>query len=77
MTHAVDTSFGRIMDRVGQGLLEPLGHSLLDPLGYHAVTSRVALRRAGVVNGIWNAVLNTLGELFLGLAWHNGVAGCV
>lgn len=65
------------MDCVRQSLLETLWYGLLNPLWYNAVPRGVALGRASVVDSVRNTLLDALGELLLGLAWDNGVAGCV
>lgn len=77
VTYTVDTSLRSVMDRIGQSLLETFRHSLLHGLGYLAVTSGVAFGRAGVMDSVGNTILNTLGELLLGLVGDDGVALCV
>ena len=58
------------MNALRQGLLKTLWCGLLDCLGNQRVASGVTLAGrvvgTGVVDGIWNSVLNALGQFLLG-----------
>ena len=58
------------MDALGESLLKTLGCGLLNDLGDlgGAGCVRLALGATGVVDGVWELVLETLGGLFLDLA---------
>jgi hypothetical protein len=59
------------VDRIGQGALESLRSKLLNLLWYDAIAGGVGLTTlgSGVVDSIGDCLLNSLGELLLGLVW--------
>lgn len=52
--------------RIRNSLLHALGQRLSDRLGDDGVTTGDVLGRAGIVEGVWDCLLDALGELLLG-----------
>jgi len=70
------------MDGIRQSALKALRGELLNLLWHDALTSGVGLTtlRSGVVDSVRDRLFDSLGKLFLGRVWDNGVAsgvGCV